>query len=45
MLVLDNSFELVFVQDKTVAGVHDATSREAALELAAKLKNELKGKP
>ncbi len=45
VLVLDNSFELVFVQDKTVAGVHDATSREAALELAAKLKNELKGKP
>ncbi len=45
VLVLDNSFELVFVQDKTLAGVHDATSREAALELAAKLKNELKGKP
>jgi hypothetical protein len=45
VLVLDNSFELVFIQDKTVAGVHDATSREAALELAAKLKNALKGKP
>ena len=37
VLVLDNSFEIVFVQDKTLAGVHDATSREAALELAAKL--------
>ena len=45
VLVLDNSFELVFVQDKTLAGVHDATSREAALELATKLKNELKVKP
>jgi hypothetical protein len=45
VLVLDNSFELVFVEDKTLAGVHDATSREAALELAAKLKKELKGKP
>ena len=45
VLVLDNSFEIVFVQEKTLAGVHDATSREAALELAAKLKNELKGKP
>jgi len=45
VLVLDNSFEIVFVQESTMAGVHDATSREAALELAIKLKNELKGKP
>jgi hypothetical protein len=45
VLVLDNSFEIVFVQGKTMAGVHDATSTGAALELAAKLKNELKGKP
>jgi hypothetical protein len=45
VLVLDNSFEVVFVQGKTMAGVHDATSPAAALELAAKLKNELKGKP
>jgi len=45
VLVLDNSFEIVFVQDRTMAGVHDATSREAALELAAKLKDELKAKP
>jgi hypothetical protein len=45
VLALDNSFEIVFVQDKTMAGVHDATSPEAALELAAKLQNELKGQP
>ncbi|MCX5892684.1 MAG: hypothetical protein NTW80_06890 [Deltaproteobacteria bacterium] len=45
VLALDNSFEIVFVQDKTLAGVHDATSAAAALELAGKLKNELKGQP
>jgi Family of unknown function (DUF6599) len=45
VLVLDNSYEIVFVQGKTLAGVHDATSPEAALELAAKLQNELKGHP
>jgi hypothetical protein len=45
VLVLDNSFEIVFVQDRTMAGVHDATSLAAALELAAKLQDELKGKP
>ena len=45
MLALDNSFEIVFVQDKTLAGVHDATSPAAALELAGKLQNELKGQP
>ncbi len=45
VLALDNSFEIVFVQDKALAGVHDATSAAAALELAAKLKNELKGQP
>jgi hypothetical protein len=45
MLALDNSYEIVFVQGKTLAGVHDATSREAAQELVAKLQNELKGKP
>ena len=44
VLVLDNSFEIVFVQGRTLAGVHDATSREAALELAGKLQTELKGK-
>lgn len=45
VMALDNSFEIVFVQGKTMAGVHDATSPEAALELAAKLRDELKRKP
>jgi hypothetical protein len=44
-LVLDNSFEIVFIQGRTLAGVHDATSLEAAQELAGKLKDELKAKP
>jgi hypothetical protein len=43
--VLDNSFEIVMVQGRTLAGVHDATSLEAAQELAGKLKDKLKGKP
>ena len=42
---LDNSFEIVFVQGQTLAGVHDAPSREAALELAGRLGKALKGKP
>jgi len=42
---LDNSFEMVFVQGRTLAGVHDATSIDATLELAAKLRTGLKGKP
>jgi hypothetical protein len=45
VLSLDNSFEIVFAQDRTLAGVHDATSLEAALELAGKLKAALKVKP
>ncbi len=45
VLVLDNSFEIVFVEGRTLAGVHDATSLAAALELAAKLRTGLKGKP
>jgi hypothetical protein len=45
VLVLDNSFEMVFVQGRTLAGVHDATSLAAALELAGKLQTALKGKP
>ena len=45
VLVLDNSFEMVFVQGRTLAGVHDATSSAAALELAGKLKTALKEKP
>jgi hypothetical protein len=45
VLVLDNSYEIVFVHDRALAGVHDATSAAAALELAAKLRTALKGKP
>jgi hypothetical protein len=45
VLSLDNSFEIVFVQGQTLAGVHDAPSREAALELAGRVVKALKGKP
>jgi Family of unknown function (DUF6599) len=45
VLVLDNSFEIVFVQGRTLAGVHDATSLAAALDLAGKVRTALKGKP
>jgi hypothetical protein len=41
-LGLDNSFEMVFVQGRILAGVHDATTVAAALELAAQLKGGLK---
>jgi hypothetical protein len=42
---LEDSFEVVFNQGRFLAGVHDASSKEAALELAAKLQTELKEKP
>jgi hypothetical protein len=45
VLVLDNSFEMVFVQGRTLAGVHDATSLAAAQELAGKLRPKLQEKP
>ena len=45
VLALEDSFEIVFVEGQTMAGVHDATSAAAALELAAKLRDHLKGKP
>jgi hypothetical protein len=45
VLVLDNSFEAVFVEGRTLAGVHDATSPAAALQLAANLRAKLKEKP
>jgi hypothetical protein len=45
VLALDNSFEIVFVQGRTLAGVHDATTLATALELADKLQTALKGKP
>jgi hypothetical protein len=44
VLSLDKSFEIVLVQDRTLAGVHDASSPEAALDLAAALRTTLKGK-
>ncbi len=45
VFALDDSHEIVFVQGRTVAGVHDAASPEAALALAEKLRTALKGKP
>jgi hypothetical protein len=45
MLGFDNSFEIIMVLGRTVAGVHDATSTTAALELAGRLQQALKGKP
>jgi hypothetical protein len=45
LVELDGSFEIVFVQGRTLAGVHDALSPEAALALAGKLQAALKGKP
>ena len=45
VLGLDNSFEMVFVEGRILAGVHDATTVAAALELAAQLRTGLKGKP
>jgi hypothetical protein len=45
VLALDNSFEIVLIQGRTLAGVHDADSAAAALELAGKLRAALKDKP
>jgi hypothetical protein len=45
VLALDNSFEIIVVQDRTVAGVHDATSTATAVELTDKLRTALKEKP
>ena len=45
VLALDDSFEMVLVQGRILAGVHDATTMSAALELAAQLRTGLKGKP
>ena len=43
VLVLDNSFEIVLVQGRTLAGVHDATSLAAALDLAGKVRSRAQG--
>jgi hypothetical protein len=45
VFALDNSYEVVFTQGPNLAGVHDATSLEAALELAGQLRSTLKEKP
>jgi hypothetical protein len=45
VLSLEESFEIIFVQGRTLAGVHDASSLAAALELAAQVKTALRGKP
>ncbi len=45
LFALDDSFEIILVQGRAVAGVHDAPSPEAALALADKLRTALKGKP
>lgn len=45
VLSLEDSFETVFVQGRTLTGVHDATSLEAALELTANLRSTLKEIP
>lgn len=44
MFSLEDSFEIVLVQGRILAGVHDATSVDAASELADKLRTGLKGK-
>jgi Family of unknown function (DUF6599) len=44
VLKLDNSYEIVLVQGCILAGVHDASSLEAALDLAGKVRTALKGK-
>ena len=41
---LEDSFEIVFVEGRILAGVHDATSLAATQELGDKLRTELKGK-
>jgi hypothetical protein len=45
IFVLDDSFEVVMVQGRTVAGVHDATSQAAAMELAGRLEQAFKKNP
>jgi hypothetical protein len=44
VLSLEDSFEIVLVQGRTLVGVHDATSLAAVLELASNLQTGLKGK-
>jgi hypothetical protein len=44
LLKLDNSYEIILVQGRFLAGVHDASSLEAAQELVEKVRTALKGK-
>jgi len=45
VLALENSsFEIIMVQGRILAGVHDASSPEAAVDLADKLMTVLKEK-
>ena len=41
LLVADGSYEILWTRGRMLAGVHDATSRQAALELARELDIEL----
>jgi hypothetical protein len=45
VLGLDNSYEVILVRERTVAGVHDATSTAAALELARRMASTLQRTP
>jgi hypothetical protein len=45
VLQLDGSYEIVLVQARTLAGVHEASSLAAALDLAQQLITVLKDKP
>lgn len=44
VLRLDDSFEVVLTEGRILAGVHEATSLPAALDLARQLASELQGK-
>ncbi|MBM4284633.1 MAG: hypothetical protein FJ128_05215 [Deltaproteobacteria bacterium] len=45
VLALDDSFAVVMVEGRTLAGVHDAPALKAALETAARLRAALRDKP
>lgn len=45
LLALDSSFDVILVKGRVVAGVHDAPSAAAALELAGRLREALKAVP
>jgi hypothetical protein len=44
VLAMDGSFEIIFTRGPVLAGVHDAQSLEAALDLAGRLDKALEGK-